>query len=215
MVPLPGRRSLAPSPSASPSFKAKQPARRSKRKPTAKPKLLPVKTEEAHPSVHIKPALDEAEAPRKGRDVRSMAPPPTTPAAPPKPLRSRVNRRLPTTPRIDVFVETEAVSETGDAVDVHGVARPPEATPTPPEVAVVTSHQAHEMLRNLTTIIDAASLNPEEHSSILHRAKALTTILDTTILPRMMKVDKEVKDLVWMRWGSSEHYLIRSLTSAF
>jgi hypothetical protein len=55
------------------------------------------------------------------------------------------------------------------------------------------------MLRSLTDIIDAASLNPEEPSSILHRAKALSAILDTTILPRMMKVDKEVKDLVWMR----------------
>ena len=144
--------------------------------------------------MHIKPALDEPEAPRKGRDVRSMAPPPTTPAAHLQPLRSPVNGRLPATPRIDVFVETEAVGETGDAV-----ARPPEATPTPPETAVATSHQAHEMLRSLTTIIDTASLNPEEPSSILYRAKALNAILDTTILPRMMKVDKEVKDLVWMR----------------
>jgi len=149
--------------------------------------------------VHIKPALDESEAPRKGRDVRSMAPPPTTPAAPPQPLRSPVNRRLPTTPRIDVFIEMEAAGETGDTVDIHGVARPPEATPTPPEAVVATSHQVHEMLRSLTTIIDTASLNPEEPSSILHRAKALSSILDTTILPRMMKVDKEVKDLVWMR----------------
>jgi hypothetical protein len=55
------------------------------------------------------------------------------------------------------------------------------------------------MLRNLTDTIDAASLNPEESSSILYRAKALSTILDTVIVPRMMKVDKEVKDLVWMR----------------
>ena len=149
--------------------------------------------------MHIKPALDESEAPRKGRDVRSMAPPPTTPAAPPQPLRSPVNRRLPTTPRIDVFIEMEAAGETGDTVDIHGVARPPEATPTPPEAVVATSHQVHEMLRSLTTIIDTASLNPEEPSSILHRAKALSSILDTTILPRMMKVDKEVKDLVWMR----------------
>ena len=84
-------------------------------------------------------------------------------------------------------------------MDIHGATRPPEATPTPPEAAVATSHQAHEMLRSLTTIIDAASLNPEEPSSILHRAKALSAILDTTILPRMMKVDKEVKDLVCMR----------------
>jgi len=151
--------------------------------------------------VHTKPVFDEPEAPRKGRDVRSMAPPPTTPAALLQPLRSPVNGRLPTTPRIDVFVETEAVGGGGDAVDVYDVARPPEATPTPPEAAVATSHLAHEMLRSLATIIDTTSLNPEEPSSILHRAKALNAILDTTILPRMMKVDKEVKDIVWMRYG--------------
>ena len=59
------------------------------------------------------------------------------------------------------------------------------------------------MLRSLTDTIDTTSLNPEESSSILYRAKALNAIIDTTILPRMMKVDKEVKDFVWMRYGCS------------
>jgi len=128
-----------------------------------------------------------------------MAPPPVTPAASLHFLRSPVNRRLPITPRIDIVVETEAEGETGDVVDVHDVVRPPETTPTPPEAAAATSHQAHEMLRSLTGIVDAASLNPGEPSSIIYRAKALSAILDTTILPRMMRVDKEVKDFVWMR----------------
>jgi len=128
-----------------------------------------------------------------------MAPPPTTPTASLHPLFSPVNRRLPTTPRIDIFVEAEAEGDTGDVVHVHGVARPPETTPTPPEAAAATSHQTHEMLRSLTDIVDATSLNLEEPSSILYRARALSAILDTTILPRMMRVDKDVKDLVWMR----------------
>ena len=55
------------------------------------------------------------------------------------------------------------------------------------------------MLSGLTEIIDAASLDPKESSSIFYRAEALNTILDTAILPRMMKVDKNVKDIVWMR----------------
>jgi len=103
------------------------------------------------------------------------------------------------TPQIDTVDETRAEGETGGVVDVHDTVRSPEATPTPPEAAPTTSHQAHDMLRSLTDIIDATPLNPEEPSSILHRAKALNAILDTTILPRMMKVDKDVKDLVWMR----------------
>ena len=179
---------------SSPS-KAKQPTRRSKRKPTAKAKSVSVKTEETRLLVHVEPDPDEPEGLHKGRDTRSMAPPPVTPVAPPHSLRSSVSRRLPATPRPGVFVETETEGETGDIV-VH----PPEATPTPPEAAAATSHQAHEMLRNLANIIDTTSLNPGEPSSVLYRAKALNTVLDTTILPRMMKVDKEVKDFVWMRW---------------
>jgi len=61
------------------------------------------------------------------------------------------------------------------------------------------------MLRSLTEIIDAASFDPEEPSSIIYRAKALNTILDTTIIPRMMKVDKDVKDIVWMRAAVGKH----------
>jgi hypothetical protein len=80
----------------------------------------------------------------------------------------------------------------GDAIP------PPDATPTLPEAAAAASHQAHVMLRSLTDIIDATSLNPAEPSSILYRAKALNSILDTTIVPRLMKVDKDVKDTVWM-----------------
>ena len=143
--------------------------------------------------MHAGPALGEPEGPRKERDARSMAPPPVTPITPLYPRRPSV-RRLPTTPRVDVVVGAETEGEIGGVV-VHSL----EATPTPPEAAPVTSHQAHEMLRNLTDIIDTTSLNPEESSSILHRAKALSAVLDTAILPRMMKVDKEVKDFVWMR----------------
>ena len=179
--------------------KAKQPPRRSKRKSTAKSGPVSVKTEETHPNVHIEPPLDEPEDPHKGRDVRSMAPPPVTPTPALHPLRTPMNGQLPTTPRIEVVVQTASEGETGDFVDVHNSVRPLETTPTPPEATVATSHQAHEMLRSLTDIVDATSLNPEEPSSILYRAKALSAILDTTILPRMMKVDKEVKDLVWMR----------------
>ena len=128
-----------------------------------------------------------------------MAPPPVTPTPGLHPLRTPMNRRLPTTPRIDAVVQTASEGEADDFVGVHDAVRPLETTPTPPEAAATTSHQAHEMLRSLTDIIDATSLNPEEPSSILHRAKALNAVLDTTIVPRMMKVDKDVKDLVWMR----------------
>ena len=128
-----------------------------------------------------------------------MAPPPVTPTLTLHPLLTPMNWRLPTTPRIEVVVQTASEGGTGDPADVHNGVYPPETTPTPPEVAPATSHQAHEMLRSLTDTIDATSLNPEEPSSIFHRAKALSAILDTAILPRMMKVDKDVKDLVWMR----------------
>ena len=100
---------------------------------------------------------------------------------------------------MDIANETRAEGETSGIMDVHDTVRSPEATPTPPEAAPATSHQTHEMLRSLTDIIDATSLKPEEPSSILYRAKALNDILDTTILPRMMRVDKEVKDIAWMR----------------
>ena len=144
--------------------------------------------------MHAGTPIDVPEGPHKGRDVRSMAPPPVTPT--PHSVWPLMNRRLPTTPRIDVVDQTVSEGEAGDFVDA---ARPLETTPTPPEAAATTSHQAHEMLRSLTDVIDATSLNPEEPSSIIHRAKALSAILDTAILPRMMKVDKEVKDVVWMR----------------
>lgn len=180
-----------PSPS-----KAKQPVRRSKRKPAAKPKPFAVKIEESHPNVHVETALNEPGGPRKRRDARSMAPPPTTPVTPPQPLQLSVNRRLPTTPRIDVFVEKEAG---GGAVGARDVSHLSAAIPTLPEAAAVTSHRAREMLRSLTDIVDATSFLPEEPSSILYRAKALSALLDTAVLPRVMKVDKDVKDLVWMR----------------
>jgi len=128
-----------------------------------------------------------------------MAPPPVTPTPGLHPLRMPMNRRLPTTPRIDVVIQTASEGEAGDSVGVHDAVRPLETTPTPPEAAAATSHQAREMLHSLTDIIDATSLNPEEPSSILHRAKALNAVLDMTVVPRMMKVDKDVKDLVWMR----------------
>ena len=184
-------------PPSSPS-KAKQPTRRSKRKPTVKSEPISVKAEETHPSVHVEPTPNQPEGPHKGRDTRSMAPPPVTPMAHLHPFRPPASRRLPTTPRIEVAVETVARSETNDVA-----ARLPDSTPTPPEATAATSHQTHEILRSLTDTIDTTSLNPEESSSILYRAKALNAIIDTTILPRMMKVDKEVKDFVWMRYGCS------------
>lgn len=104
-----------------------------------------------------------------------------------------MNWQLPTTPPIDM------VTEDGHVVDDRDAVHPPEATPTPPEAVEATSHQVREMLRSLRDVIDATSLEPEKPSSILHRARALSTVLDTAILPRMMKVDKEVKDLVWHR----------------
>ena len=93
--------------------------------------------------------------------------------------------------------------------------RPSESTPTPPEAAPATSHQTRKMLRNLTDIIDTTSLDPEEESSILYRAKAVNAVLDTTIVPRLMKVDKDVKDLVWMRSEPIESNPIRALTWMF
>ena len=149
--------------------------------------------------MHVELPLDEPEDQHKGRDIRSMAPPPVTPAVAVRPIRSPVNRRLPATPRIDAVVEAGAEGEISDVVNIHDVVCSPDATPTPPEAAVATSRQVHEMLRSLTGIIEATPFNPEEPSSIPYRAKALSAILDTTILPRMMKVDKEVKDNVWMR----------------
>jgi len=186
-------------PRSSPS-NAKQPARRSKRKATAKSEPVSVKAEESHPNVHAEPTTNEPEDPHKGRDVRSMAPPPVTPTAPFHPLLSPVNRRLPTTPRIDVVVETEPEGDAGSVVDVHDAVHPPETTPTPPEAAAATSHQVHQLLRGLRSIVAATPLDPEDPSSILHRARTLSAILDTTILPRMMKVDKDIKDVLWMRW---------------
>ena len=138
--------------------------------------------------MHAEPPLDESEVLYKGRVVRSMAPPPVTPTAALYRLRTPVDWQLPTTPPIDLV-----------AADSHDAVYPPEATPTPPEAAAATSHQVREMLRNLRDVIDGTSLESEESSSILHRAKALTAVLDTAILPRMMKVDKEVKDLVCHR----------------
>ena len=99
--------------------------------------------------------------------------------------------RLPKTPRLDTVFEPQAEGEPVNDEDAQDTGSQPETTPT--------SHQAHGMLRRLTNIIDTVSLNPEEPSSILYRAKALNTILDTTIVPRMMKVDKDVNDIVWMR----------------
>jgi hypothetical protein len=121
-----------------------------------------------------------------------MAPPPVTPTASFHLPRPPLHRRLPTTPLIDTVFGTQGDGETDEVSNVHD-------TQTPPEVAAATTHQVHQMLRSLTEIIDTASLNPEETSSMLYRAKALNTILDTTIIPRMMKVDKDVKDIVWTR----------------
>ena len=128
-----------------------------------------------------------------------MAPPPVTPIASFGSLQPPARRRLPTTPLIDTVFEPQARGETETDVDAHDTGHQPETTPTPPEAAAATSHQAREMLRSLTDIIDVASLDPEEPSSVLYRAKALNAILDTTIVPRMMKVDKDIKDIVWMR----------------
>lgn len=179
--------------------KAKQPARRSKRKSTAKLGLPSVKVEEFNPSLHAEPTLDEPDFPPKGRDVRSMAPPPVTPTASFDFFRPPALRQLPATPRTDSFFEPLAGDGTGKDVDPHDTGRRSEATPTPPEAAVATSRQAREMLCSLTDIIDTIPPNPEEPSSILSRAKALNAILETTIVPKMMKVDKDVKDIVWMR----------------
>lgn len=138
--------------------------------------------------MHAEPPLDEPEENLRGRVVRSMAPPPVTPTAALYRLRTPVDWQLPTTPPIDLV-----------AKDGHDAVHPPEATPTPPEAAAATSHQVRGMLRNLRDVIDATSLESEDSSSILQRAKALNAVLDTAILPRLMKVDKEVKDLVCHR----------------
>jgi hypothetical protein len=174
------------------SSRAKRPAK-SNRKSATKSGAVPIKTEETHPNMHAKPPLDEPEVLYRGRDARSMAPPPVTPTAALYRLRTPVNWQLPTTPPIDL------IAGGGHAVDDHDVVHPPEATPTPPEAVAATSHQVREMLRSLKDVIDTPSLESEESSSILHRAKALSAVLDTAILPRMMKVDKEVKDLVCHR----------------
>jgi hypothetical protein len=155
------------------SSKGGLPARRSKLKSTAKSGQNPVKVK-PDPSLYAESALDEPDVPPKGRYARSMAPPPTTPTAS-FTTHTPGRNRLPKTP----------LAETGFE--------------PPPEGTATTSHQVHEMLRSLTDIVDTVSLDPKEPSSILHRAKALNAILDTTIIPRMMKVDKDVKDIAWMR----------------
>lgn len=175
---------------------AKQSIRRSKRKSTAKSGLASIKAKEIN--LYARPTPDEPDVSRKGRD-RSMAPPPTTPTVPFDSLRPTASRRLLTTPRTDTFFEPQAGSETGKDADTHDARRRLETNSTPTEAAVATSHQTHEMLRSLADIIDRTSLDPEKPSSILYRAKALDAILDTTIVPRMMRVDKDVKDIVYMR----------------
>ena len=122
-------------------------------------------------NLRAKPSLDEPDATPKGRYARSMAPPPVTPTSHIPPGR----RWLPTTPLAETSFEPQ------------------------PEATAATSHQVHEMLRSLTEIIDTVSFDPKEPSSILYRAKALNAILDTAIVPRMMKVDKDVKNITWMR----------------
>ena len=126
--------------------------------------------------------------------ARDVACPPQVTPTPPEATAATLHRT-----HVDIAVGTEVEGETGDAADGRDMVCPPEATPTPFEATGVTSHQAHEMLRSLTNVIDTTSLDPEEPSSILHRAKALSTILDSTLLPRMMKVDKEVKDYLSLR----------------
>ena len=147
-----------------------------------------------NPNLRAESTVDGSDVPPKGAYVRAMAPPPMTPAACSDAHWGSAHVRLPKTPRLDAVFEPQAEGEHGKDTGSQ-----PEPTPTPPEATAATSHQAHEMLRRLTDIVDAASLNPEEPSSILYRAKALSTILDTTIVPRMMKVDKDVNDIVWMR----------------
>jgi hypothetical protein len=83
-----------------------------------------VKTEETHPNVHAEPPLDEPDGPRKGRDVRSMAPPPVTPTphSPPPPFANEQATSHDATDRLcrpDGGPEGEA----GDAVDVHDAVR--------------------------------------------------------------------------------------------
>jgi len=186
------------------SSKAKQPARRSKRKSSARLRLPSVKAEETTPNLHAEPTLDEPDVPHKGRDVRSMAPPPVTPTASMKSFRLLRAVPLLLTPPIDTVFEPQAGGETGKDVGAQ------ETIPTPPEAVVVTSDQAHEMLRSLTDIIDTGSLNPVEPSSIFYRAKALNTLLDTIIIPRTIKMDKDVKDIVWMKVAVEEHLGSRS-----
>lgn len=164
------------------SSKTKQPARRSKRKSAIKSRSLPIKAEETLTDIDTESVPNERTGMRRRR--RSMAPPPVTPTA-----SMNCLRRLPTTPLIGTTFGAWAEGET----DL------PETTPTPPEAAAVTSHQVQKMLRGFAGIIDTTSFDPEEPSSILYRAKTLNTILDTTIVPRMMKIDKEVKDMLWMR----------------
>lgn len=180
-------------PSTLSSSKAKRPTKGSKRKSIPKPGCS-VKAEEANPDARVEPLLSDR--PHRGRDVRSMAPPPVTPT---ESLMLPAHGRLPTTPRIDATFEMQPVEETDEITDAYNTDGPQESTPTPPEPAAATSHQTREMLRHLAHIINTTSLNPEEPSSILYRAKALSTILDATIVPRMMRVDKEVKDFVYMR----------------
>lgn len=113
--------------------------------------------------------------------------------------------RLPPTPPIDALFETQTEAEDDEVPGAHGAIRLHETRPMFPEATPATSRQVREMLRNLTDIIDTTSLDPEEPSSILYRAKALNTILDTIIVPRAMKMDKDIKDITWMRVAVENH----------
>lgn len=55
------------------------------------------------------------------------------------------------------------------------------------------------MLRTMSKLIDATSLDPDHPTSIHYQAIALDRVIEEKILPRLMKVDKDVKDLVWTR----------------
>jgi hypothetical protein len=67
---------------------------------------------------------------------------------------------------------------------------------TPPQP---TYHETHQMLRILTGLINATSFDPNSTTSIEYKINEIDQLLNEKVIPRLMKVDKDVKDLVWMR----------------
>jgi hypothetical protein len=129
-------------------------------------------------------------------DTRASAPSAAVPAAPfaangvPTPELSSDRPIAFTPPRTPVR---------RSPVPVQGASPQLPAIPPPARPSQPTYHETHEMLRTLTKLINATSLTPSHPTSIEYQINAIDQLLEEKILPRIMKVDKDIKDMIWTR----------------